>query len=181
MIKLRKLKPWITQEEFDSLPIRERVLIAADLFVGMRESGGANRGVELDQMQRLVTGTVGLPWCAIFVNYLLQAYCRVERHKLPENRAAVYSIYRKAQRSGAFINEPSRGTIGLWLNRNGDNWLGHVFLITGVKFGVVSTIEGNTDEAGSREGVKVARRLRTVKSIKSNARWAFIDINKLVQ
>jgi hypothetical protein len=179
------LPKWIDQITYNALEIGEKALVLASKYDAVREDKGRpNRGTQIDIWQRLINGQVGQPWCAIFVAAMLLE-AGVKRQKLPENAAAVYSFYKQAKAKGALKPEPARGRLGFWLNKSPRSgwWQGHIFFCASGydaqnRF---RTWEGNTDEAGSREGVQVEPRVRSKKSMESNAIYGFIDVKELLK
>lgn len=153
--------------------IPERALAWASSQVGARETG-RNKGPEVDRYLASTGLSPGYPWCAAFVNWCIR---KVGKSLAPRTgRAAVFSWANWAEESGRLSQTPKRGDLFFWLDRRG---FGHIGFVTSVlPGGVFTTIEGNTDEAGSREGVKVARRVRTVAGLKRNHRHGFITLGE---
>ena len=71
------------------------------------------------------------------------------------------------KRTGRVQAKPTRGCLFAYLNPDGG---GHIGFVTKVVLGVFSTIEGNTNDDGSREGYKVCRRTRV------GSKYIFISI-----
>lgn len=117
-----------------------------------RESAGANRGPQLDQLQSLL-GFKGAPWCAIFTSVA------VTRGGAPKaaRTASVAEVRRQAQEGGGgylrgFQREARPGDLMLFGNR-------HIALVERVdRDGTLHTIEGNTGQG------EVARRRRAAGS-----------------
>lgn len=113
-----------------------------------RETGGANRGPQLDQLQQRL-GFKGAPWCAIFTSVA------VTRGGAPKvaRTASVAEVRRQAQEGGGgyqrgFRSTARPGDLILFGNR-------HIGMVESVnRDGSYTTIEGNTG-AGT-----VARRRR---------------------
>ena len=53
---------------------------------------------------------------------------------------------------------PRPGALMVW--RLGQGWKGHIGIVESAKDGIINTIEGNTNDAGGREGIEVARKRR---------------------
>lgn len=53
---------------------------------------------------------------------------------------------------------PKVGSLIVW--RLGQGWKGHIGIVESIKDGVMTTIEGNTNLSGSREGTHVLRKTR---------------------
>jgi hypothetical protein len=105
------------------------------------------------------------PWCAAFVAWLvlmvLGPYAKRPRS------AAVRLWVPAALRLGWTVFGPRDG---LYFPRAGDIVVftfSHIGIVEGVEAGTVRTIEGNTDDAGGREGTKVCRRRRALSACKS--------------
>ena len=101
----------------------------------------------------------GFPWCAAFVYWTCRT-AGVPADLLPSRRqAAVVVNWRNwARREGLITTKPRRGDLMFWVNSDGRT--GHIGIVTKFENGVAYTIEGNTDEEGSREGDGVFRKER---------------------
>ena len=120
----------------------------------MEEPPGSNDGVRV----REYLASAGIhdpsPWCAAFVNWgCLQA-----------GKPGFGAWTPSWAQSNLEIEEPRRGAWGLvWYDRLGR--YGHIFVVTEVfNNGMLQTVEGNTNNDGSREGTGVFRRIRTAKA-----------------
>lgn len=111
-------------------------------------------------------------WCAAFVAWcLLEA--GADRKKLTKYLASTYFWWKWAVDNKRTVTHPTRGCLFVWNNANG----GHIgFVLQTLKNGRFATLEGNTDDRGSREGVKVADRIRSMADLRKNKRWALITI-----
>jgi hypothetical protein len=103
----------------------------------------------------------GYAWCATF----LVAMFRRAGLTLPSESAytpTMANAFKKAKRYGT---EPRRGAIGfLYFPSKGR--IAHTFVVEDVRpDGRVVTIEGNTNDAGSREGDGVYRRVRSLTNL----------------
>lgn len=133
-----------------------------------------NRDPILDEMTKHVFSWFsptdddkGYPWCAIFISYILHlvydynfkdARVKMWRDHLRDNGRQIFSKL-DFKKENIYI--------GLWLN---DNGFGHIFFIdplTSLELAenLFSTIEGNTNDGGSRDGDGVYRRIRDVKEM----------------
>lgn len=132
----------------------------------VKEEGGNNRGKRVEMYLKGVGLGPGNPWCAAFVSYcLLDAGYPFGP---TTGRAAVRNWKAWADKHGKSLYNAmlaNRGDLGGWLN---PNKTGHIFFIAEVKktLGIwwVRTIEGNSNEDGSREGDRVVRKWRRVTS-----------------
>ena len=128
-----------------------------------REIGGDNRGF---WARHYLFGKRGLPWCAGFVFRLMEQACRAHGTPLPYSvtfscdklaaqAIAALNLYTPKDRGDSAI---AAGSIFL-LRKTETDWI-HTGLVTGWHDGFFTTIEGNTNDGGSREGVKVCARIR---------------------
>jgi peptidoglycan hydrolase-like protein with peptidoglycan-binding domain len=151
-------------------PLAAAALDAARGEVGVREvPPGSNRGPEVDAYLR----TVGLEpaggsyaWCAAFVYWCYDrgAAALGVPNPLPRT-AGVLALWNGAGRAGAERIAAAEVSVRPSLVRSGQIFvlstgggLGHVGLVESVDGGVLTTIEGNTNDGGSREGIGVFRR-----------------------
>ncbi|WP_317899427.1 CHAP domain-containing protein [Aurantibacillus circumpalustris] len=147
---------------------RQAVIDTALSQVGVREATGKNDGREVEKYLKIVGLGKGYAWCAAFVSWDYKVN-RITTFKtawapawFPENRILFKGTVLKINTT------PQPGDLGgLWINKR----IGHVFIIYAWGDKTVKTIEGNTNEAGSREGdgVYIKRRLR--KQIYTVSNW----------
>lgn len=174
---MRSPVPYLTDAEYSALPFTERALLVAASLVGKEESPrGSNWGPFVESLLRRAGLNAPAPWCAAFVNWCVLEAGGVDK-RLWTHRASTYYLWHWALGVKLDRPKPERGMVFVWNDAGG----GHTGLITKVKaFGLyLETIEGNTNDGGSREGYAVCRRTRSVASIKNHARWAFVDIRSL--
>lgn len=143
---------------------RQKLVSIAESYVGVREATDHNDGPQV-QAFLAATGLKGdYPWCAAFqatvfkqagVKAPLSAYC-------PDwfKSNVVYSRNRKSITPYAFY--PAQ-VFGLYFESK--QRVAHVGMLVSETKTSYSTIEGNTNAAGSREGDGVYRKLRSKKSI----------------
>jgi hypothetical protein len=139
-----------------------------------REVGGANLGPWVRVYMKGVEGA-NQPWCAGFVSFLVR---QVAWHlDVPPPISGSPSCDRlawDAQADGRFIAEdrvaggaPSiddlpRGSFFV-RRHTADDWT-HVGVVIAAMGNVMETIEGNTNDGGSREGHEVCRRIRNLRN-----------------
>lgn len=165
-------------EEKPRSPLLFEVLQFARSAIGARENPpGSNRGPEVDTYLRAVglnPGAGSFPWCAAFVYWCFdQAATRIGRYNPCVKTAGVLEHWRVAgergiRRYGAeeAQSDPEAVWPGLVFAIRTGPVQGHMGIVESVSLGLLTTIEGNTNEGGSREGVGVFRRRgRTVASI----------------
>lgn len=142
--------------------------------VGVRE-WTPNRSPDIDGYLRRIGLGPGQPWCAAFVAWCLME-AGVARESLPASAGAVRSWVRWAEVGDRLRDKPGRGWLFWWLDADRR---GHMGFVAGGVPGLIRTIEGNTDEAGTREGDGVRRRLRTTRSLASRHRHGYISLRGL--
>lgn len=148
---------WLTQAKWNDLPPNEKALVFASTLVGEKESGKNSGPFVMKVLASIGLGT-GFPWCAAFVSYCLGKV----GYKIgpTSGRGRVRSWAAWAKSSGRLIHysEVRRGDLFFWLNADKT---GHIGFVTGTAGnGSFKTIEGNTDDGGSREGDGTYRRTR---------------------
>lgn len=168
---------WATMFGTASLPapsaapgsLAAKVLEVASAEVGvMEEPPGSNRGPRVDEyIRRVGLDPAGnFPWCAAFVYFCFDEACRGLGRPNPLLKiAGVQEHWRQAKKKGTAIIEakraqedPSLVKPGLILMISFPGGLGHTGLVESLRDGRLVTIEGNTNEGGSRNGVGVFRR-----------------------
>lgn len=130
---------------------------------------GSNRGPQVEGFLRSVKLTGGHPWCMAFVYWCFAEAAAAL--KVP-NRVPVTGHVRDAWRQAGKIasgvrivtaqaaaDDPSLVTPGMVFFLGFDGDTGHAGIVTGNVNGLLSTIEGNTNDGGSREGIGVFRRV----------------------
>jgi len=139
--------------------LRAKLIAIAEKEVGVREKTGRNDGPRIQEYLSVVKLKSGDPYCAAFVSWAYACAGLAEPRSgwspslFPASRltkspaaADVFGIY--------FVALKRIAHVGLVVKINGD-W--------------VETLEGNTNLAGSREGVY--RKKRHIKTIRAFADW----------
>ena len=148
-----------------------KVLEVAAGEIGVREDPpGSNHGKKVEQYQASVGVDPGEPWCAAFVywcfataasdlgvaNPMKEKKCRT---------GGVVELWDRANANGAKIvthdaafADPSRVLPGMVFVITMSGGHGHTGLVSKVIGNTLETIEGNTNDGGSREGIGVFRR-----------------------
>jgi len=131
-----------------------------------REIGGQNRG---PWVRLYMKGNEGNPyaWCAGFACWLLEQSCRDLGIGVPFRRTVNCDVLaERAKQSGIFVGEPKpseRSDIKpgwIFLNRKSPGDWTHTGIVTSAGTDVFYTVEGNTNDEGSREGYEVCSRTR---------------------
>jgi hypothetical protein len=125
----------------------------------------SNMGPEVNQYLRSVGLRPGYPWCMAFVYWCVEQACQKSGRTNPmvrtggvmrqwnETKLRKLSHRDRAIKAGdVFIMRFARGT-------------GHTGFVKEVHPGRIVTIEGNTNDEGSREGYEVAQRERLLSTM----------------
>lgn len=129
---------------------RDSLLSIAESQVGVRELTNRNDGKQVEQYLASVGLGKGYAWCAAFVTWTF----RKAHYTVPSlPMAAQWLTTKKRIPSKDLI--PS-DLFGVYFNRT----VGHVGFIQKVDATKIYTIEGNTNDNGSREGIGVFKRVR---------------------
>lgn len=131
----------------------------------------ANSGKEVKEYLQAVGLTEGYPWCQAFVNWSYEQAAK--QLKVPEpvlNTGGVLDCWNRTDAAkkiakAALVKAPELILPGdQFVMKIGTKGAGHTGLIVSVSKRadgyVLNTVEGNTDDNGGREGVKVATRTR---------------------
>jgi len=156
---------YLTDAEYTALPVQERALQFAAAQVGQREIG-KNAGPFVTRILASVGLGPGFPWCAAFASWCLRN--AGFKGGPTSGRAAVRNWAKWASQQGITSSKPVRGALFYWLN---SNQTGHIGFVTKVEGASVHTIEGNTNDAGSREGDGTYRRVRPIGKMKFIRWW----------
>ena len=149
--------------------------------VGVQEVDGSNCGIRVDQYKAAtwLSPKRGWPWCAAFVCWIVRealqdvgAKTKTKSFIRPRTAGAWdFENWSLAQDNTTWTKKPHRGDI-----KAGDIVIftfSHIGIAISApdRNGYVTTIEGNTDKAGSREGGGVFRKKRPVSKIRSRIRF----------
>jgi hypothetical protein len=172
-----------------SSALLSQTLVKASQELGVREEPpGSNRGPRVDQYLRSVgldPAQGSFAWCAAFVYFCFDQACMGLSMKNPVVRTAgVVEHWDLAGARGVHRlsadecqAEPSLVQPGMIFIITTGGGHGHTGLVEQVRGVVLTTIEGNTNEGGSREGIGVFR--RTSRRI-SDMNRGFIDYGQNV-
>lgn len=131
-----------------------------------REVGGQNAG---PWVRLYMDGCEGKdwPWCAGFACFVVKQACDARGDPHPVRfSVSCDSLAASARERGRFLSEKERAETGglkpgaLFLNRRTPTDWVHTGIVIGVGPDTIETIEGNTNDEGSREGYEVCRRMR---------------------
>ena len=137
--------------------MKAQIVPVAELFVGwVRETTGKNDGPWVEAIQRTTGNKKGDPWCASFVNWVLDIAYR-DMNPLPAT-ASCDVLLEFARKNQLLTSTPQPGDVFLVMKTKNDAI--HTGIVTEVKADTVKTIEGNTNREGAREGNGVWARER---------------------
>ncbi len=172
----------ITKKEVTHLDtlqeIEDRLITEAMKWVGIRESGGANKGKEVEAFQRAVDGKAqGEPWCLAFAQFVVSQVC--ESYGISNPLFATehcQSFYNNTAKR--YLRKlPERGFIFIMKFRTGQTGHAGFCLNREREF---ETIEGNTNIIGSREGDGVYVKTRFLEGTASMSMRGFIDVPMMI-
>lgn len=152
-----------------SLPAR--ALKVAITQIGVMESPpGSNRGPVVDEYLRstgLDPADGSFAWCAAFLYWCFGQACRGNEANPLIRTAGVLKHWNRAVRKGIrkvtaaeALDNPALVRPGFIFVIDSGGGFGHMGLVESVQDGIMATLEGNTNDAGGREGVGVFRRER---------------------
>jgi len=149
---------------YDS-PYRHLIERAAEIacsYEGVREQGGANRGPEVEAFLAAVGLPPGNAWCAAFAVFCLKRAAKELGMASPASSTGkVARLWRRAPEWARAVTPPPYPSIFVHLaNPEDPESKGHTGFVLGVTGTHAITIEGNTSQAGSREGDGVYRQKR---------------------
>lgn len=122
-----------------------------------------NSGPEVEIYLRSVGLTKGYSWCMAFVYWCVQNASLQTKFKNPlKKTGGVLDQYNS--RPLLIHSIPQEGDIFILDLGKG---LGHTGIVEKIVGNIIHTIEGNTNDRGSREGYMVCRRKREIKTIKA--------------
>lgn len=149
--------------------LREHVTTTALSQLGIRELTGNNDGKQVEAYLKSVGLTKGAPWCAAFVSWCYQINCIPNPKSgwspnwFPHNRV-VYQ--RNSNDNGMPLKADA---FGIYFPEKGR--VAHVGMILDWSDNIVLTIEGNTNDAGSREGDGVYKKRRLKRQVYVVSKW----------
>lgn len=158
----------------------QKITELARFELGVEEVNGTNCGPRVNEYKAAtwLPADKGWPWCAAFV-------CWLVREAMKANGVKESATFKRPRTAGAWDFENWSLAQGSETNtkkpHKGDIQAGDIvvfkFSHIGIaesapdKNGIVTTIEGNTDGTGSREGGAVLRKRRRVDQIRSRIRF----------
>ena len=160
-----------------------KVLEIATGEIGVcEEPPGSNRGKRVGEYQRAVGIDPGEPWCVAFLFFCFASAARELKVANPIEQAgcktgSVLDLWNRARRAKGVtlllhddaLGDPSKVKPGMIFAISTGGGNGHVGLVANVVGNRLETIEGNTNDGGSREGIGVFQATRAAPSTTSTA------------
>ena len=145
----------------------QRLLATCRAQIGVREKG-FNAGIQVEKYLRYAGLAAGQPWCAAFVCWALgeAGIANPRSGWSPALFPASKIIWQRggqAAQSAGKVQPGPADVFGIYFPEKGR--IAHVGFIESRQGDWLLTIEGNTNEAGSREGDGVYRKRRALSSI----------------
>lgn len=143
----------------------EKTLKVALSQLGVEEKPkGSNSGPEVNEYLKSVGLSAGYSWCMAFVYWCILQACKELQPIVSHPLYKTGGVLKMWQQCVAYQeNTPSVGSIFIMDLGKG---MGHTGFVESFDTKYIYTIEGNTNELGSREGYQVAKRKRLRSSIK---------------
>lgn len=135
--------------------MRDRIVPVAEQFVGwVREATNHNDGPWVEAIQRVTGNRKGDAWCASFVTFVLDIAYRGKNPLVRSASCDALLAYAKAK--GWLVTQPLPGDVFLVMKTSTDAV--HTGIVRGVGRATVATVEGNSNDDGSRDGWGVVKR-----------------------
>jgi len=164
--------------------IKEVIAFATTQIGIMEKPPGSNRGPEVDEFLRaagLDPEDGSFPWCVAFTHFCyLKAAEKLDKENPHIRTAGVLDHWNKAGRKEGVIRitnaqavaDPALVQPGSLFIMDFGKGAGHTGIVTEIANGMLVTIEGNTNDGGSRNGIGVFK--RTARKI-NQVNKGFID------
>jgi Putative peptidoglycan binding domain len=136
------------------------ILACADAHLAQhpREVGGPNRG---PWVRLYMNGVEGQPWCAGFVSFVLAQGAAAARVPMPiAGSVSCDELAAQARAKDILVAEENRAGLGagaIFLVRKTPTDWTHTGFVAEARPDLFTTIEGNTNDDGEREGYEVCR------------------------
>lgn len=160
----------------DYKKLQADIITAAEKYVGIKEVPGnqgwfsekyPNFAKEFEEAMKSHGFNYGQAWCAYFGEHVwAEVYdavglaSEIDKYFSGSARRTLAKFKEAEGWQTGLVPVP--GAIAIWKRMKGGKatWQGHVGIVKEVKDGHMITIEGNTNDAGSREGDTVAEKIR---------------------
>ena len=137
--------------------------------IGVRETG-FNKGKRVEEYLKATNLKAGNAWCAAFITWTFkQVGIKAVVSGYSPNWFQSNIVYKRDDNINRNYSAAAGDVFGLWFANKGR--IAHVGFIDKKEGNYYITVEGNTNEAGSREGDGVYRKRRNIKTIYAISRW----------
>jgi hypothetical protein len=150
------------------MSLSHKIVQVANSYLGQEEISG-NKGFKNTAFQKKMQECgwqIGQSWCAYFSELVWKEafgkshplYNTLDRLFSP-SAVSTYSNFKGYPNGFKAGSTPKIGSLAVW--RLGNGWQGHIGIVTEiVDKNTFKSVEGNTNAAGGREGIQVARKVR---------------------
>lgn len=154
--------------------IQQEIIDVARSYLDVREVGANNSGFNDETFQQrlaIVGWDYGQAWCAYFAELVwreaFSAFDTIIANQLAHifSAGAVRTFENfRAVPDYRIIDVPIEGAVAIWRHYKQDKptWMGHAGIVVQPNGDYFSTIEGNTNSAGGRDGQGVIARTRSL-------------------
>lgn len=135
-------------------PIAQLALQIAQTQKGIQElPKGSNAGVDVEKYLKSVGLGKGYSWCMAFVYWCVsESSIKLKLPNVLLKTGSVLAQYNYQKKQGCVVDVPQVGDIFIMDFGKGQ---GHTGWVIGVKGNRILTLEGNSNDDGSREGYEV--------------------------
>lgn len=153
------------------MKITEKAVLVAKTQLGKAEEPkGSNWGKPVQDYLASVGIKFPASWCAAFIYWCFNEAAKELKVTNPLIKTGgVLAHWNQANVKYKVVGDPQAGDIFIMDFGKG---LGHTGIVTSVEKNTIHTIEGNSNDEGSREGFEVCERTRLKSSIKGYLRYA---------
>ena len=137
--------------------------------IGVRENG-FNKGKRVEEYQKAANLKPNDAWCAAFITWTFkQCGIKAVVSGYSPNWFQSNVVYKRDDNINRHYSPEIGDVFGLYFESK--KRIAHVGFIDKQEGNYYTTVEGNTNEAGSREGDGVYRKRRHIKTIYAISRW----------
>lgn len=160
----------VSQNNTIKKKLAELAIFHANSKLGVREIGGANRGPDVEIFLKSVGLGKGYSWCMAYVYWSFdQAAKELGQTNPLVKTGGVLKGWNEAKctkiKAVDSRNNPSLVKPGQIFIMDYGNGFGHTGIVTEVNGGFMKTLEGNTNNTRSREGIGVFSLERKIKDV----------------
>lgn len=129
---------------------------------------GSNWGNDVARYLKHVNYKVPAPWCAAFVRFCLDS--AGIKSTVNASSGSAYNKNNIVYKQAKFYKEPLPGDVFVIYYASLGR-IGHTGFVYRAKGNIAETIEGNSNDDGSREGYAVVKRKRSFHTLWAVSRW----------